>query len=116
MGELSGCSARAPIVMTLVCAAKLYDKSRNKTACNYAEAMIIKELQQLMQWSERVCPNQWIEGGEGEAANHYHTIAPLLAHPVPSLFSLSVHPLDMVTFYTSCWSHPSLMMDPMQLF
>ena len=90
-GEVSGCPTCAPMVVTLVHAAKLCDKSRDGTAHNHAEVMTVKELQQLMQWSERACPNQWIKEG-----TEWKTVAMqalLFQHALFQAFSASAYTL-----------------------
>lgn len=79
------------MVVTLVHAAKLRDKSRDGTARNHAEAMTVEELQQLMQWSERACPNQWIE--EGKERKTVATQALLFQHALFRAFSASAYTL-----------------------
>jgi hypothetical protein len=90
-GEVSGCPARAPTVVTLVHAAKLRDKSRDGTARNHAEAMAVEELQQLMRWSETTCPHQWIE--EGTEQKTVAMQALLFWHALFRAFSASAYTL-----------------------
>ena len=55
---VSGCPAKAPIVHTVMKAIKTREVSKGAAATRqHAEAMTIEDLTQMIQWSEKMCPN-----------------------------------------------------------
>ncbi|KDR74440.1 hypothetical protein GALMADRAFT_269329 [Galerina marginata CBS 339.88] len=65
-GEVKGCPARASNVRAVVQSIKTRDKSKGAGANrNHAEAMTLEELQCLMRWSTKECPDEWLTGGIG---------------------------------------------------
>ncbi|KAF8969697.1 hypothetical protein BDZ97DRAFT_1794723 [Flammula alnicola] len=60
-GEVKGCPARASSVKAVVQSIKTRDKSKGASATrNHAEAMTLEELQHLMRWSAKECPDEWL--------------------------------------------------------
>ena len=61
-GQVQGCPARAPAVTSLLHAIKIRASVKGAAATRqHAEAISIEEIQTLMQWSERTCPNELLE-------------------------------------------------------
>jgi len=57
-GEVKGCPARAPAVMAVLHAVKIRAVEKGHAAvCNHAEAITIEEVQKIMEWSEKTCPD-----------------------------------------------------------
>jgi hypothetical protein len=62
-GEIRGCPARASNVKAVVQSVMIREKSKGSGATrNHAEAMSLEELQHLMQWSTKECPDEWLIG------------------------------------------------------
>jgi hypothetical protein len=62
-GEIKGCPARASSVKSVIQSVKTREKSKGSGATrNHAEAMSLEELQHLMQWSTKECPDEWLIG------------------------------------------------------
>ena len=62
-GEIKGCPARARSVKAVIQSVKTREKSKGSGATrNHAEAMSLEELQHLMQWSTKQCPDEWLIG------------------------------------------------------
>jgi hypothetical protein len=62
-GEIKGCLARASSVKSVIQSVKTREKSKGSGATrNHAEAMSLEELQHLMQWSTKECPDEWLIG------------------------------------------------------
>ena len=62
-GEIKGCPARASSVKAVIQSVKTREKSKGSGATrNHAEAMSLEELQHLMEWSTKECPDEWIIG------------------------------------------------------
>ncbi|KAF8969669.1 hypothetical protein BDZ97DRAFT_1902438 [Flammula alnicola] len=60
-GEVKGCPARASSIKAVVQSIKTRDKSKGASATrNHAEAMTLEELQHLMRWSAKECPDEWL--------------------------------------------------------
>ncbi|KAF8958352.1 hypothetical protein BDZ97DRAFT_1906545 [Flammula alnicola] len=60
-GEVKGCPARASSIKAVVQSIKTCDKSKGASATrNHAEAMTLEELQHLMRWSAKECPDEWL--------------------------------------------------------
>jgi len=58
-GTVHGCPAQAPAIVAVLNAVKTRSKKKGHSAThNHAEAMTIKELQKLMQWSKETCPDE----------------------------------------------------------
>lgn len=57
-GEVKGCPARAPAVMAVLHAVKIRAAEKGHAAVrNHAEAITIEEVQKIMDWSQKTCPD-----------------------------------------------------------
>jgi hypothetical protein len=69
-GKVASCPAWAPAVTKLMKAIKTRGRTKGLNATRqHAEAMTIKELTYVMEWSEQQCPMSLLRPGEGATAH-----------------------------------------------
>ncbi|EDR06825.1 uncharacterized protein LACBIDRAFT_299726 [Laccaria bicolor S238N-H82] len=57
-GEVTGCPARAPAVMAVIHAVKVRAVEKGHAASrNHAEAITVEEMKKIIDWSEKMCPD-----------------------------------------------------------